>query len=284
MMPLSHQKMIHHPNQRQKPDLSRTMSAPQDNPMTFWDHLEEFRGVLFRILGVALAGFILAFSFKEQLFRLILAPSHPDFIFYRWINALAGIFGIDSGALQDFNVELFSTTLTAQFMIHMKMAFYMSLLVILPYTLYLLFGFVRPALRTGERKSTTKVIVWSYVLFMTGVVLDYLIIFPLAFRFLGTYQVSADIPNVITLESYTDMLVTLTLMMGILFELPILAWFLGKMGIIDADFMKKYRRHAIVVILIIAAIITPTTDIFTLTIVTLPIYLLYELSIAIVRK
>ena len=252
--------------------------------MTFWDHLEEFRGVLFRILVVALAGFILAFSFKEQLFRLILAPSHPDFIFYRWVSALAGLLGVDSTGMQDFNVELFSTTLTAQFMIHMKMAFYFSLLVILPYTLYLLFGFVRPALRSGERNSTTKVVVWSYILFMTGVILDYLIIFPLAFRFLGTYQVSADIPNVITLESYTDMLVTLTLMMGILFELPILAWFLGKLGIIDAAFMKKYRRHAIVVILIIAAVITPTTDIFTLTIVTLPIYLLYELSITIVPR
>ena len=154
----------------------------------------------------------------------------------------------------------------------------------MPYTLYLLFGFVAPALHRNERRSTTRVVVWSYVLFMAGIVLDYLIIFPLAFRFLGTYQVSADIPNVITLESYTDLLVTLTLLMGILFELPILAWFLGKLGIIDAAFMKKYRRHAIVAILIIAAVITPTTDVFTLTIVTLPIYLLYELSIGIVRK
>ena len=119
---------------------------------------------------------------------------------------------------------------------------------------------------------------------MTGIVLNYLIIFPLAFRFLGTYQVSDAIPNIITLESYTDLLITLTLLMGILFELPILAWFLGRLGIIDATFMKKYRRHAIVVIMIIAAVITPTTDVFTLTIVTLPIYLLYEVSIMIVRK
>jgi len=142
---------------------------------------------------------------------------------------------------------------------------------------------VSPALHADERRSSTKVIVWSYILFMAGIILDYLIIFPLAFRFLGTYQVSPDIPNVITLESYTDLLITLTLLMGILFELPILAWFLGKLGLIDSAFMKKYRRHAIVVILIIAAVITPTTDVFTLTIVTLPIYLLYELSIAIVR-
>ena len=254
-----------------------------EKPMTFWDHLEVLRGVLFRILAVATVGFIAAFCFKEPLFKLILAPSSPDFILYRWISSIATLFGFNSAGLQDFKVELFSTTLTAQFMIHMKMAFYVSLIVILPYILYLLFGFIAPALHTDERRSTTRVVVWSYILFMAGMVLDYIIIFPLAFRFLGTYQVSADIPNVITLESYTDMLITLTLLMGILFELPILAWFLNKLGIIDADFMKKYRRHAIVVILIIAAVITPTTDVFTLTIVTLPIYLLYELSIAIVK-
>ena len=260
------------------------MAAHNDGPMTFWDHLDALRDVILRILAVALVGFIAAFALKEPLFRLILAPSTPDFILYRWITAAAGSMGIDASALQDFQVDLFSTTLTAQFMIHMKMAFYISMVAILPYSLYLIFGFVAPALHENEKRSSTKVVVWSYILFMTGIVLNYLIIFPLAFRFLGTYQVSDAIPNIITLESYTDLLITLTLLMGILFELPILAWFLGRLGIIDAAFMKKYRRHAIVVIMIIAAVITPTTDVFTLTIVTLPIYLLYEVSIMIVRK
>lgn len=260
------------------------MAAHKDEPMTFWDHLDALRDVILRILAVALVGFIAAFALKEPLFRLILAPSTPDFILYRWITAAAGSMGIDASALQDFQVDLFSTTLTAQFMIHMKMAFYISMVAILPYSLYLIFGFVAPALHENEKRSSTKVVVWSYILFMTGIVLNYLIIFPLAFRFLGTYQVSDAIPNIITLESYTDLLITLTLLMGILFELPILAWFLGRLGIIDATFMKKYRRHAIVVIMIIAAVITPTTDVFTLTIVTLPIYLLYEVSIMIVRK
>lgn len=260
------------------------MAVTDDNTMTFWDHLDALRDVILRILAVAVAGFIVAFCFKEPLFRLILAPSSPDFILYKWITAVAASMGIDATALQDFSVDLFSTTLTAQFMIHMKMAFYVSLVVIMPYTLYLLFGFVSPAFHVNERRSSLKVVIWSYLLFMTGIILDYLIIFPLAFRFLGTYQVSTRIPNVITLESYTDLLITLTLLMGILFELPILAWFLGKLGLIDATFMKHYRRHAIVVILIIAAVITPTTDIFTLTIVTLPIYLLYEVSIGIVRQ
>lgn len=260
------------------------MAAPEDRPMTFWDHLEALRGVLLRILAVAMVGFIAVFCFKEPLFKVILAPSTSDFIFYRAIAALGESWGFDASGLADFNVDLFSATMTAQFMIHMKMAFYASLIIILPYILYLLFGFISPALHADERRHSTGVIVWSYVLFMLGTVIDYFIIFPLAFRFLGTYQVSEAIPNMITLESYTDMLVTLTLMMGILFELPVLAWFLGRIGLITPEFMKKYRRHAVVVILIIAAVITPTTDVVTLLVVSLPIYLLYEVSIGIVRR
>ena len=182
------------------------------------------------------------------------------------------------------SVEIFNTKLTAQFMIHMKMAFYSGLIVVLPYVLYLLFGFVSPALYQHEKRESRKVVIWSYILFMAGIALNYVLIFPLAFRFLGTYQVTQDIANIIDLDSYVNLLVTLTLMMGILFELPILAWFLGKMGIIDGDFMKRYRKHAVMVILVIAAIITPTTDVFTLAIVTMPIYLLYEMSIRIVSR
>lgn len=260
------------------------MAVPEDKPMTFWDHLDALRAIILRILAVAMIGFIAAFCFKEPLFRLVLAPSHSDFILYRWIAAIPVTAGFDASGLQNFDISLFSTTLTAQFMIHMKMSFYVSLMVILPYTLYLLYGFVSPALHANERRSSTKVMVWSYFLFMMGVLLDYLIIFPLAFRFLGTYQVSSDVPNIITLESYTDTLITLTLMMGILFELPVLSWFLGKLGVINAAFMRKYRRHAVVSILVIAAVITPTTDVFTLMVVSLPIYLLYELSIGIVRR
>jgi sec-independent protein translocase protein TatC len=154
----------------------------------------------------------------------------------------------------------------------------------MPYVLYELYGFISPALRENEKKHTTAIVTWSYLLFMMGVVLNYFIIFPLAFRFLGTYQVSADVPNIITLASYIDMLTTLTLLMGIMFELPILSWFLAKLGMINANFMKQYRRHAFVAILVVGAVITPTTDIFTLLLVAAPIYLLYELSINIVRR
>lgn len=255
-----------------------------DARMTFWDHLEVLRKVIFRILAVALVAAIAAFCFKDLLFRIILAPGKPDFALYRLLGRVASAFGADASQFAGEEIKMFSATLTTQFMTHLKIAFWFGMMIALPYIIYQLYGFVAPALRQSERKYTVAVIVWSYVLFMAGVLLNYFLIFPLAFRFLGTYQVSADVPNIITLNSYTDMLLTLTVMMGVLFELPIMSWFLAKLGFINAAFMKKYRKHAFVAILVIGAIITPTTDIFTLMVVSVPIYLLYEASIAIVKK
>ena len=128
-----------------------------------------------------------------------------------------------------------------------------------------------------------KVTIWGYLLFMIGVLLNYFLIFPLTFRFLGTYQVSETVVNTITLTSYVDTLMMLSLMMGIVFEIPILSWLFAKLGFLTSSFMKHYRRHAIVIILVIAAIITPTSDVFTLSLVALPMYLLYEISIGVVK-
>lgn len=124
----------------------------------------------------------------------------------------------------------------------------------------------------------------GYVMFMLGVLLSYFLIFPLTFRFLGTYQVSSDVENMIALQSYISTLILMSLAMGIVFEIPILSWLFAKLGFISADFMKRYRRHAVVIILIVAAVITPTSDIFTLSLVALPMWLLYEVSIWIVKR
>ncbi|MCQ2067203.1 MAG: twin-arginine translocase subunit TatC [Bacteroidaceae bacterium] len=251
--------------------------------MPFWDHLEVLRKVFLRIIVIALTVAMAAFGFKSLLFNLVLAPSRPDFITYRLFAGIAGLFGADASEVTDFSVDLFSTMLTAQFMIHMRMAFWMGVIITIPYIIYELYGFIAPALKESERRNTVRVILWSYLLFMMGVLLNYFVVFPLAFRFLGTYQVSPDIPNVITISSYVDMLLTLTVMLGIMFELPVLSWFLAKLGFINSGFMKKYRRHAVVVIVALSAIITPTADVFTLAVVSVPIYLLYEASISIVR-
>jgi sec-independent protein translocase protein TatC len=153
-----------------------------------------------------------------------------------------------------------------------------------PYIIYQLFRFVSPALYANERRYVVQMTFWGYLLFMLGVLLNYFLIFPLTFRFLGTYQVSALVENTITLTSYVDTLMMLSLMMGIVFEIPILSWLFARLGFLTSSFMKKYRRHAIVLILIVAAFITPTSDVFTLTLVSLPMYLLYEISISVVKR
>ena len=239
--------------------------------MTFWDHLDELRGMFFRVLVVAIIGASIAFCFKEELFAIVLAPRSSDFITYR----LMGV--------EPFSIHLMNIGLTEQFMIHLKTAFYAGILLASPYIIYQLFRFVSPALYDNERKYATLLCFCGYLMFMLGTALNYLLIFPLTVKFLGTYQVSPDVANMLTLQSYMDTLLMMNLVMGIVFELPVVSWLLGKMGLINAGMMQSMRKHAVVAILIVAAIITPTTDAFTLFVVALPIWLLYELSILIVR-
>lgn len=220
-------------------------------------------------------GAIVAFAMKTEVFSIVLAPTKSDFITYRWFSQF--------GDIADFNLNLINTQLTSQFSVHMQVSIIIGIICVSPYILYSIFAFVSPALYENERKYARLLIVAGYIMFMIGVALCYFLIFPLTIRFLGNYQVSEEVSNIITLSSYIDTLTMLTLMLGIVFELPILCMLLGKMGILTAEFMKKYRRHAIVIILIVAAIITPTTDVMTLMLVTLPIYLLYEISIFAVK-
>lgn len=220
-------------------------------------------------------GAIVAFAMKTEVFSIVLAPTKSDFITYRWFSQF--------GDIADFNLNLINTQLTSQFSVHMQVSIIIGIICVSPYILYSIFAFVSPALYENERKYARLLVVAGYIMFMIGVALCYFLIFPLTIRFLGNYQVSDDVANIITLSSYIDTLTMLTLMLGIVFELPILCMLLGKMGILTADFMKEYRRHAIVIILIVAAIITPTTDMMTLMLVTLPIYLLYEISILAVK-
>ena len=240
--------------------------------MTFWDHLDELRSVIIRAVVVTVVAAAVAFCLKEQLFEIVLAPRTSDFITFR----LMGV--------EPFSIHLMNTGLTEQFMTHLKTAMYAGVLVALPYIVYLLFGFVSPALYDNERKYATLLCTSGYLMFMLGTLLNYFLIFPLTVKFLGTYQVSEDVANMLTLQSYMDTLLMMNLVMGIVFELPVVSWILGRMGLVNATMMRSMRRHAIVAILVIAAIITPTTDAFTLFIVALPIWLLYELSILIVKS
>ena len=239
--------------------------------MTFWDHLDVLRSSLIRIaVAVVLCG-IVAFVMKDMLFTVVLAPRSSDFITYRLI-------GVDA-----FSLHLMNTGLTEQFMIHIRTAMYAGFVVASPYILYELFRFISPGLYQNERRYAVWIVGAAYVMFLVGTLVNYFMVFPLTVRFLGTYQVSPDVANMLTLQSYVDTLLSMSLVMGIVFELPVVCGLMGRMGLLTDHFMAEYRRHAIVTILIVAAIITPTTDIFTLFVVALPIYLLYEVSIVIVR-
>ena len=236
--------------------------------MTFWDHLEELRRVLLRCIVVVVFFAILAFIFKDEVFFVIFAPKSPDFLLNIW------------GASTE--VKLINTELTRQFVVHMMTSFYVGIIVAAPYIIYELYHFISPGLHENERRYSTPLVITSYVMFMLGLLFSYFILFPITFRFLSGYQVDSQVENLVRLESYIDTLVFLSLVMGIIFEIPILSWLLGRLGILHREHMQQYRRHAIVVILVIAAIITPTSDAITLSIVSLPMYFLYELSILLV--
>ena len=239
--------------------------------MTFWDHLDVLRSSLMRMAVVVCVLAIAAFMMKDVLFTIVLAPRSSDFVTYQ-------LLGVEA-----FQISLMNTGLTEQFMIHMRTAIYAGILLASPYILYELFRFVSPGLYQNERRYGLWIVGAAYVMFVVGTLINYFVIFPLTVRFLGTYQVSAEVENMLTLQSYTDTLISMSLVMGVIFELPIVCAILGRMHLISSSLMSRYRRHAIVAILVIAAIITPTTDIFTLLIVSLPIWLLYEFSILVVK-
>lgn len=250
--------------------------------MTFWEHLDELRSTVLKATALMVVFSIVAFLFKDELFQIVLAPKNDDFITYRVFCMYGGIFGRPDTII--FEINLINTGLAGQFAIHMKTAMWAGFLCALPYIIYLLFRFIAPALHEKELKYTTYICGWGYLMFVLGVLVNYFLIFPLTFHFLGTYQVSSEVANMISLQSYMDTLILLSLAMGIVFEMPLLSWLLGNMNILSSYMMRRYRRHSYVVILIIAAIITPTSDIFTLLVVSLPMGMLYEISILITRK
>lgn len=257
------------------------MSQGNNELLTFGGHLEVLRQMLFRILGVAAVIAVVVFCFKDTTWRLLLAPSEWDFCTYRWLERAMQAMGFDF-RFEEFHVSMIATDLSSQFMTHITTAVYLGLLGASPYILYELFRFISPALYENERKYSVQVAGIIYVLFLLGVLMSYFVLFPISFRFLGTYSVSAKVVSNITLDSYVSTFVSLTLVMGVVFQLPVIAFFLGKMGIVTSAMLADYRKHSFIVIMIVAAIITPP-DLMTLILVTIPLYLLYEVSIRVIR-
>ncbi len=246
------------------------MSA-ENEEMSFWDHLDVLRGTLFRsALAIVLLSVILL-CFKKFLFDdIILAPSRPDFFIYKWFG-------------QDFSMELINTEISAQFFIHLKVSFICGFVLSFPYVIYEVWKFIAPALYENERISVSKAFLSSAVLFYIGVAVGFCLIFPITLSFFQGYTVSDSIANTITLNSYISMFSSMVILFGIVFEFPVLIAVMSSMGLITRDTLKQYRKHAVIGILVVAAIITPA-DPFSMAIAALPLYLLYELSVLVCVK
>ena len=253
-----------------------------DKELTFWDHLDELRRVLFRVLGVWFVFAVGYFIAMPWLFdNVVLAPCHNDFIFYDVLRYVGKTFNLnDEFFTQQFHVKLININLAAPFFVHMSTAFWMSVVTAIFFEIW---RFISPALYPNERRGVKKALCIGTVMFFLGVLLGYFMVYPLTLRFLSTYELSAAIENQISLNSYIDNFMMLVLCMGLAFELPLVTWLLSLLGLVHKSFLRKYRRHALVIIVIVAAIITPTGDPFTLTVVSIPLYLLYELSILMIK-
>ncbi len=257
----------------------------QAQEMSFWGHLDVLRGILIRCAIVVITFMAVLFVFMPYIFdNVILAPCNSDFVLYQLFDRISANNPIAPEFINSIHdIELINIQLAAQFYVHMSTSGWMAFVISFPIILYLLWGFISPALYEQERRGIKRAFLFGNIMFYIGVAVGYFLVFPITLRFLAEYSLSDKIPNHISLDSYMDNFILINLLMGIVFELPLLAWILGKMGLLTRDFFKKYRRHAIVALLILAAIITPTGDPFSLMIVFIPIYILWELSSFLVK-
>ena len=261
------------------------MSKPVENEMTFLEHLEELRWHLVRsILAIMVFG-LLAFIFKYVVFDIIvLGPSKPEFFTNRWLCYLGQEFlSSDKLCINSSPILLQNIQMAGQFMAHIKISLIAGILVSFPYIFYEFWLFIRPALYAKEQNLARGAVLAISFLFFLGVFFGYYVISPLSINFLSNYQVSDLAINNIKLMSYVSLVASICLASGIVFELPVIVYFLSKIGLLTPQFLKKYRKHSLVVILVLAAIITPP-DVFSQILVALPMLLLYEISIVISKR
>ena len=264
----------------------RKSISGREAEMSFWDHLEELRWTLFRSIIALVLFTVGGFIFMRFIFdEIIMWPTKSDFILYQWLYQLSTLLPIfPDFFLQEIEIEIVNIKLATQFLLHITTSFWLALLLTFPYLMYEVWRFVSPALYDNEKKDVRLVFFIGTVMFFTGCAVGYFLVFPMAFRFLGMYELSGAIKQQVSIESYMSNFLTLIFLMGVVFEMPLVCWLLSKLGLLKRSFFKKYRRHAIVGLLLVAAIITPGGDPFTLAVVFFPLYGLYELSSFFVKK
>lgn len=265
--------------------LKRRQKDPRAE-MSFIDHLEELRWHIIRAVIAILIGAIIVFIYAEYVVdKILLAPAKEDFITYSWFCKMGHFFGLGNTlCFGTIKPTFIATAMTEQFVTTFTVAFVGGFILAFPYVFWEFWHFVKPALSKKEVKRTRGVIFWVSFLFFMGVAFGYFVLTPFMVNFYFSYKLSPLITIMPTFSDYVENLVYTTVGIGILFQMPLLIMVLAKIGFITAKFLRKYRRHAFVIILIAAAIITPSTDPFSLTIVTIPLYLLFEVSIIIASR
>ena len=259
-------------------------NVENEEELTFWGHLEALRWHLVRSIILILLLAIAAFTFKDFIFNeIILAPKSDDFISNRLLCQAAQMIGIHDFCEGTFNLSIINIRLAGQFMTHLYISIMMALIVGAPYLIWELWRFIKPALSTKEKSNSSGAVLASSLLFYLGVLFSYFLIVPLTINFLGTYSISSEVVNQINLSSYISTILSVTMGLGVVFELPIMVFFLAKSGIISASFLRKNRKIMLVIILILAAIITPP-DVVSQLLVAFPLLLLYEISIRIAKR
>ncbi len=255
-----------------------------ETEMTFLDHLEVLRWHLIRSIVAIFLFAIVAFIFHDFIFdKIIFAPKSPDFWTNRMFCAFSELIGTDKLCINSTDFEIFNISFTGQFSTHIIVSLVLGLVCSFPYIFYEFWRFIRPALYNEEQKHSRGAILAASTLFSLGVLFGYYLIIPLTVHFLGSYEVSSSVYNEINLNSYISTLTSIVLAAGVIFELPVLIYFLAKVGLVSSSFLKKYRKHSIVVILALSAIITPP-DVFSQILVCLPLLVLYQVGIVIAKR
>lgn len=253
------------------------------NQMTFLQHLEELRWRLIKAIIAIFAFGVIAFVFKSFVFDvLILAPKSPDFITYRFFCHMSEMVGLDDSLCLTSSFELQNITMSGQFTSHILVSVVLGFIVAFPYVFFQVWSFIMPGLSGSEKATARGAVVATSFLFLTGVAFGYFLISPLSVQFLGGYTVSDQVDNIIALNSFITTVTMTTLSGGLVFQLPVVIYFLAKLGLVTPQSLRKYRKHAIVGVLILSAIITPP-DVTSQILVTLPLMVLYEVSIHLAR-
>lgn len=249
--------------------------------MSFTDHIEELRWNIIRSLAAIIIIAIIVFFNIEWVFdRILLGPAHNDFISYGWMCSLGRSLGTDALCMGDMKLQFQNTELSGQFMMSFSVSFILGLIIAFPYVFWEFWRFIKPALSEKEIRNARGIVLWSSLLFFVGILFAYYIIAPFTINFFANYQLSPSFQNIITISNYYDTMSDLVLGMGVIFELPVLVFFLSKIGLVTPKFLRDKRKYAFVIIMILAAVITPP-DVFSIWMVAIPLVILYEVGITI---